>query len=314
MMDAARTAGEPSGRSAPRENLLVASRFDEVARLLEEQAANPYRVASYRRAAAMLRGLGRSVGDVLRQGGLAALETLPTIGNTLARSIERILVSGHLPLLDRLRGTSDPERLLASVPGVGRVTARRLHELGIETLADLESAAWDGRLGALAGIGDKRLAGIRDSLAHRLGRARADAGFGTAVVARVPRSPDVAELLDVDREYRARAAAGELQRIAPRRFNPEHRSWLPVLHTQRGKRHYTALFSNTAHAHQAGRTGDWVVLYADGDGQERQYTVITAERGVLVGRRIVRGREADCARLYGLGADAVARRVGSKKG
>ena len=45
-------------------------------------------------------------------------------------------------MLERLRGSADPVRLLASVPGIGRVFAERLHdELGIETLADLETAA-----------------------------------------------------------------------------------------------------------------------------------------------------------------------------
>jgi hypothetical protein len=54
------------------------------------------------------------------------------------------------------------------------------------------------------------------------------------------------ELLDVDREYREKAAAGTLRLIAPRRFNPTGEAWLPVLHTRRGQRRYTALFSNTA--------------------------------------------------------------------
>jgi hypothetical protein len=41
-----------------------------------------------------------------------------------------------------------------------------------------------------------------------------------------------------------------------------------------------------------------VVLYhVDGSG-ERQNTVITAERGPLRGKRIVRGREAECAAHY----------------
>ena len=36
-----------------------------------------------------------------------------------------------------------------------------------------------------------------------------------------------------------------MRRIAPKRLNPEGRAWLPILHTRRGRRHYTALFSNT---------------------------------------------------------------------
>jgi hypothetical protein len=40
-------------------------------------------------------------------------------------------------------------------------------------------------------------------------------------------------LLDVDREYRHGAAAGQLPTIAPRRFNAEGKAWLPVLHGRR---------------------------------------------------------------------------------
>ena len=62
---------------------------------------------------------------------------------------------------------------------------------------------------------------------------------------------------------RYKAATRELPLIAPRRFNPSGEAWLPILHTTRGARHYTALFSNTARAHRAGRTHDWVVIYGD---------------------------------------------------
>ena len=70
-------------------------------------------------------------------------------------------------------------------------------------------------------------------------------------------SPPVQSLLDVDREYRQSSAAGRLPKIAPKRFNPEGLAWLPILHTDRGKWHFTALFSNTARAHELGRTDDW---------------------------------------------------------
>jgi DNA polymerase (family X) len=110
--------------------------------------------------------------------------------------------------------------------------------------------------------------------------------------------PPVTELLAVDREYRDQAAAGQLQRIFPRRFNPRGEAWLPVLHTQRGEHHYTALFSNTARAHQLGKTHDWVVLYYDGGHGERQCTVITSQRGPLTSKRVVRGREGECVSYY----------------
>lgn len=277
------------------DNALIANRLEEVASLLEEQRANPYRARAYRNAAAAIRAQAGPVSALYRERGLAGLQELPGIGESLARSVRALLTTGRLPILERLRGASDPEALLMTVPGIGRKTAELLHEeLGIDSLEALELAAHDGRLASLAGIGSKRLQGIRDLLAARLGRARAAAP--PAPSGRF--EPDVAELLDVDREYRRRAEAGTLRRIAPRRMNPEGAAWLPVLHAERGERHYTALYSNTPRAHRLGRTGDWVVLYCDGGDGERQYTVVTAFQGPLEGRRVVRGREAACARHY----------------
>ena len=76
---------------------------------------------------------------------------------------------------------------------------------------------------------------------------------------------------------------------------PEGQAWLPVLHTRRGRWHFTALYSNTARAHQLERTRDWVVVYFhDDDHREGQYTIITEMQGPFVGQRVVRGREAEC--------------------
>jgi hypothetical protein len=197
-------------------------------------------------------------------------------------------------MLDRLRGESESIAVLASVPGVGKKFARRFHDdLRIETLEDLEVAAHDGRVEKYPGIGAKRLAGIRDSLAQRLGRIRR-----RTTSTPPPRVPSVSELLDVDLEYREKAKAGTLAQIAPRRFNPEGESWLPILHTVRSGRHYTALFSNTARAHELDKTRDWVVLFCDNGDTEHRFTVITSEFGRLQGQRILAGREAECEKYY----------------
>jgi DNA polymerase (family 10) len=267
----------------------IAGRLEEVAQLLATQGASRFRVRAYQRAAETVRRLTRPVSDILAQEGLEGLQALPGVGESIARAIRDMLARGRLAMLERLRGESDPAKLLASVPGIGRTTADRLHhELGLETLEDLEAAAHDGRLEQVAGLGQKRLAGIRDSLAHRLSRVR------PPPVSERNGPASVQEILDVDREYREKAAAGLLVKIAPRRFNPSRVAWLPILHTTRGRRHYTALFSNTAFAHRLGRTDDWVVIYCDDGRGERQSTVVTAGHGPLQGRRIVRGREAEC--------------------
>jgi hypothetical protein len=266
-------------------NHQIADRLEEAARLMRDQGADRFRVNAYLRAAATVRQWPESIAALFDRAGIEGLDELPGVGPGIARAIRELLVRGWLPMLERLRGDADPERLLASVPGLGRRLAGRLHdELGIATLEDLEAAAHDGRLDTVAGFGPKRLTGVRDSLAQRLGRVRRPADGVRAL-------PPVAELLDVDREYRDKAAQGALRLIAPRRFNSAHEAWLPVLHTQRGGRRYTALFSNTARAHRAGKTRDWVVLYADDGRAEYQCTVITSEFGPSRGHRIVAGRE-----------------------
>ena len=107
--------------------------------------------------------------------------------------------------------------------------------------------------------------------------------------------------------YRGADAGGELPRIAPRRFNPSGEAWLPVLHTERGGWHFSAMFSNTALAHRLGRTDDWVVVYCyDDHHQEGQYTLVTETRGPLLGKRVVRGRETECRDYYlGKGGNGV---------
>ena len=279
----------------PRElpaNRLVADRLEEVAALLEAQGANPFRIRAYRNAAASIRTLPVPVSGIHADAGLEGLERIPDVGESIARAIRELLLYGRLPMLERLRGESDPIALLSSIPGIGPALAERLHhDLGIGTLEELELAAHEGRLATLPGFGPKRVAGIIAATAARLGRVR-----GGTDVRSVP--PPVAELLDVDQEYRDQAALGRLPTIAPRRLNPGHRAWLPILHTTRGTRHYTALFSNTALAHRLERTRDWVVLYHDGPREEHQATVVTARSGPLAGRRVVRGRERECDEYY----------------
>ena len=151
----------------------VAGRLDEVARLLAAQGANRFRVGAYERAANTVRRLSRPVSDVLEREGIEGLQKLPGIGPSIARAIRDLLARGRLAMLERLRGESEPTQLLASVPGIGRELADRLyHDLGLETLEDLEAAAHDGRLQQVLGFGPKRLARIRDSLAHRLQRVK----------------------------------------------------------------------------------------------------------------------------------------------
>ncbi len=270
-------------------NAEVAALLDEVGDLLEAQEAQAYRALAYHRAASSIRELRSPLADLVESGGEGALECLPGIGENLARRILEILETGRLQLLERLRGEAEPTALFRTVPGIGPRLAAEIHErLGIESLEELEMAAHDSRLSTVPGFGARRLRAVEESLKARLGRRSL-----STRKARESRPP-VSELLEVDEEYRTKASSGSLPRIAPRRFNPGREKWLPILHTRRGDRHYTAVFSNTARAHALGRTRDWVVLfYHEDDTPEGQATVVTEYRGPLAGRRVVRGREAE---------------------
>lgn len=274
-------------------NALVAARLREAADLLEEQGADRFRVRAYRQAAETVAGLDRDLADIHAEGGEAALEALPNIGHSIAGAIAQMLRSGRWGMLERLRGEADPEALFHAIPGVGPELARRIAAtLHVDSLEALENAAAQGRLAEVAGIGPRRAEMIRAALAQLLARPRP----------RAPRpavEPPVALLLDVDTEYRRRAEAGDLPRIAPRRFNPEGAAWLPILHARRNGWRFTALYSNTQRAHELGRVLDWVVIYFhQGDEPEGQRTVVTETRGALAGRRVVRGRERECREHY----------------
>jgi hypothetical protein len=273
----------------------IAVRFEKIADLLEAQDANPFRVGAYLSAARMLRDRHEPVVRRLARDGREGLVRLPHIGRSLAALIEEYADTGRIGLLDRLEGHVSPESLLARVPGIGEVLAERVHErLGVETLEDLELAAWDGRLDAVPGFGERRLHAVRAGLAGMLARRRSRSSAPVSNAAADERPP-VDLLLEVDAEYRRRAEAGELRTIAPRRFNPSGRAWLPILHTERRDWHFTALYSNTARAHRLGRTHDWVVIYYERDGSEGQCTVVTEHQGVRAGLRVVRGRESESA-------------------
>jgi len=313
--DGVRSAGRESGGGSssgdgggPPSNGEIARQLDRVGDLLELEEANPFRVRAYRRAADELRALDRPAADLYARGGESRLREISGVGEGLAGAIAEIVETGRFGLLDRLESERSPEEVFRRLPGIGEKLAARLRdELGVTTLEELERAAHDGRLARVEGVGEKRVRGIRDALAGMLGRSsrrrareRVEAGGGDGAGGEAirHRRPPVELLLDVDAEYRRKADAGELRRIAPRRFNPEGEAWLPVMEVERDGWEMRALFSNTRRAHELDRTRDWVVIYWDSDGEHGQATVVTGHSGELEGRRVVRGREPECREHY----------------
>lgn len=113
-----------------------------------------------------------------------------------------MLITDRRRQLERLRGASYPAALFQDVPGIGPELASRI----LETLEDHELAARDGRLETVDGVGPRRVASIRAVLDELLSRRRA-----------ALEEPPVGRLLDVDRLYRPKAAAGGCPPLPPNR-------------------------------------------------------------------------------------------------
>ncbi len=278
----------------------IAGVLERIADLLEAQDANTFRIQAYRKGANTVRSADESIADVVHEEGQESLQELPDVGDALAGLIAEYVRTGRSDLLNRLRGEVSPVQIFTQVPGIDEELARNVaDELDVNSLEALEQAAHDGRLEEVTGFDEKKvrdvrvsIAGLLSGAAQRRMRRVAQGGEGNG------KEPPVSMLLDVDAEYRRKAEAGKLKKIAPKRFNPENEAWLPILHTERGDWSFTALYSNTARAHELGTTHDWVVIYYDRGGREDQATVVRETDGPLEGKRVVRGREAESREYY----------------
>ena len=279
----------------------IASKLREIATLLDEQKANPFRVNAYLNAAKTIGTMVEPVEDLLRREGFSALLELPGIGEGIARSISEFVMTGRMSRLESLQTGHDPIALFEQIPGIGPRSAHRIIEtLHIDTLEALELAAHNGRLKKVPGFSTKKIELVQAWLTHVLGFRRPRPEPQKTIA-----EPPVGLLLKIDELYRKKAEAGELPTIAPKRFNPSGEAWLPIMHTTRQGWHFTALYSNTARAHQLDRVKDWVVIFFyDDRHHEGQHTVVTETRGTAIGQRVVRGREQECNEYYAKQGDA----------
>ena len=285
-------------------NQEIANAFERVGELLAEQNANPHRVRAYRRAAQILQERKEPIADVVLDGQTKTLEAIPGIGESLARQIEELIRTGKSSLLLRLQGEIEPANLFARVPGIGEKLAKKIiQQLHIHSLEELEQAAHDGRLDNIEGFGKGRIDLIRIYLAGLLNpNARKWMLKAIPKLEKTPKPaiPSAAILLEMDGEYLEKAAKGVLEMITPRRFNPYGEALLPIYHAQKNEWNMTALFSNTARAHELEKTDDWVIIFYDKDKITNQVTIVTETGGPLKGKRVIRGLETACSAHYSL--------------
>jgi len=140
-------------KSLPR-NAELADQLDLLADISEILAEESFKVIAYRRAAARIRETPSPVAELALAGRATEL---PGIGKTIEQKVIEIVNDGEMHALTRRRervpvGVVDFLRL----PGVGPKTAARIWtELGVTTLDSLKTAAEDGRLRDLSGLGQR---------------------------------------------------------------------------------------------------------------------------------------------------------------
>ena len=147
------------------DNLAIARVLAEIGDLLEIKGENPFKIRAYRNAAETIQHTAERIADLSPAGRLG----IPGIGKDLAAKIGELVETGTIPYHQSLLEEFPPTILdLLHLQGVGPKTVALLYrELNIRTLEDLETAARDGRLRSLKGMGAKKEAWILKALEER---------------------------------------------------------------------------------------------------------------------------------------------------
>ncbi len=199
----------------PVQNADIGAVFNEIADLLDIEAANPFRIRAYRNAARIMSEAGRSVSAMVAQK--ADLDALPGIGPDLAGKIVEIVTTGTCALLQRLRRELPPGVTgLLKVPGLGPRRVRVLyHDLGVQSLEQLHRAAQEGRVQAVSGFGPKMQQAILEATAARLHEEHriplgAAAQTAESLLAYLAAVPGVARAVAAGSLRRRRETVGDL--------------------------------------------------------------------------------------------------------
>lgn len=137
----------------------VARVLGQIAAFLELKGEHPFRVRAYQAAARAVAGYPGDLHEARQTGALAELKG---VGPATLDIIEEVLDTGHSRILDDLGDQIPPGLVeMLQISGLGVQKVRQIHEqLGIDSLAELEDAARDGRLAALPRFGTKTAANI----------------------------------------------------------------------------------------------------------------------------------------------------------
>jgi len=195
-------------------NRQLADTFTLIANLCEIKGEVIYVILAYRKASENLMTLGREASEYWKEG---KLREIPGVGKAIAEKIDELLNTGKLEFLEKLK-----EEVPASladwlqVPGLGpKKIALIWKTLNITALTQLETAAKNGRIRSLPGMGAKSEAAILEgiaSLARRSGRIPLGRAYplAQAIIATLKRVEGVVAAESAGSLRRMRSTVGDL--------------------------------------------------------------------------------------------------------
>jgi DNA polymerase (family 10) len=179
------------------DNITIARLLDETAALLEIDAADPFRIRSYRRAAEAVEQQTTQLATLAQpDSDPKLLLAIPGIGKGMAANILALVNSGTMPLREELLQKYKPTMLeLLRLPGMGPKTVALIWSaLQVADIDALEAAAKAGHLNQLPRMGEKfttkLLKGIEDyrrnSSRFRIDQAQHHADIISALILAFP--------------------------------------------------------------------------------------------------------------------------------
>ena len=187
--------------------------------MLDILGENRFKVLAYRRAAENILSLGQDIRTYWQAG---TLQEIPGVGKAIADKIDELLTTGRLEFYERLQDQVPAGVVsLLEIPDVGPKTAKLLwEELGLQSVAEVESAARSGQLQQLPGLGAKSeakiLAGI-EALHRRSDRIPLGTAWPVALdllEGLKAASPEVLEATVAGSLRRMRATIGDIDLLA----------------------------------------------------------------------------------------------------
>ena len=140
--------------------------LETIARLLEIKGENPFKIRAYTNSARALETFSGNFSAAVAENKLGELDG---IGDAIAKKINEYVQTGTLEYFEKLQAEFPATIFeLFEIQGLGGKKVKALYEqLGIKTIAELETAARDGRVTGLPGFGAKTATNLLQAIEQR---------------------------------------------------------------------------------------------------------------------------------------------------